>query len=154
MLQEPDYQKSPYTGMERQHWSDAVKYLLHGVFRYVKDMDAPVLVPRYEENITYPNQSTPEWKKKAEIFEGLAYFVLLSERPCPPPLLLSYPLMEISVKRKKWCKSNNIDEYIEKVLYKMITIFGDFINIYCVINNKPKKQNNKCIENCRESVLY
>ncbi len=71
-----------------------------------------------------------------------------------PPLLLSYPLMEISMKRKKWCKSNNIDEYIEKVLYKMITIFGDFINIYCVINNKPKKQNNKCIENCRESVLY
>ncbi len=83
-------------------------------------------------------------------FQGI---VLLSERPCPP-LLLSYPLMEISMKRKKWCKSNNIDEYIEKVLYKTITIFGDFINIYCVINNKPKKQNNKCIENCRESVLY
>lgn len=77
MLQEPDYQKSPYTGMERQHWIDAAKYLLHGVFRHVKDMDAPVLVPRYEKNITYPNQSTPEWKKKAEIFEGLAYFVLL-----------------------------------------------------------------------------
>ena len=41
-------------------------------FIAVKDLDAPVLVPRYEDRITYPNAETPKWKERAEIFEGLA----------------------------------------------------------------------------------
>lgn len=68
----PDYNLSPYTGLTRQNWIDAAQYILDGIFEHVEDADAPVLVPRYEDKITYPNESTPAWKEKAEIFEGLA----------------------------------------------------------------------------------
>lgn len=86
ILKEPDYNRSPYTGMGRKHWLDAAKYLLDGVFCHVRDMDAPVLVPRYEEKITYPNAGTPEWKKRAEIFEGLARSFFIAA-----PLLANEP---------------------------------------------------------------
>lgn len=91
VLEEPDVQNSPYTGMGRKHWIDAAKYLLTGVFCHVKDLDAPVLVPRYEEHITYPNENTPEWKKKAEIFEGLARSFFIAA-----PLLVNEPDVIIS----------------------------------------------------------
>lgn len=67
-----DFDLSPYTGLTRKHWIDAGKYLLEGIFQHVKDLDAPVLVPRFETEITYPNDGTPKWKEQAEIFEGLA----------------------------------------------------------------------------------
>lgn len=124
MLQEPDYQKSPYTGMERQHWIDAAKYLLHGVFRHVKDMDAPVLVPRYEENITYPNQSTPEWKKKAEIFEGLArsFFIAAPLLVNEPDVIVSgIPLREYYQKQVLLACTPGADNYVlgYEELYQM-----------------------------------
>lgn len=67
-----DFQLSPYTGLTRQHWIDADKYMLDGIFRHIKTMDDPVIVPRYETEVTYPNAHTPAWKVQAEIFEGLA----------------------------------------------------------------------------------
>ena len=67
-----DFQRSPYTGLTRQHWIDADKYMLDGIFRHIKTMDDPVIVPRYETEVTYPNAHTPAWKVQAEIFEGLA----------------------------------------------------------------------------------
>ena len=67
-----DFRLSPFTGLTRKHWLEAARYMLEGIFRHVKSMDSPVLVPRMETEITYPNARTPEWKKKAEIFEGLA----------------------------------------------------------------------------------
>lgn len=68
----PDFELSPYTGLTRKHWIDAGKYILEGVFRHVKTMDDPVLVPRYETEVTYPNSRTPAWKVQAEYYEGLA----------------------------------------------------------------------------------
>lgn len=67
-----DYQLSPYTGLTRKHWIEADKYMLEGIFRHIKSMEDPVIVPRYETEITYPNAHTPAWKVQAEIFEGLA----------------------------------------------------------------------------------
>ena len=67
-----DFELSPYTGLTRKHWIDAGKYILEGVFRHVKTMDDPVLVPRYETEVTYPNSRTPAWKVQAEYYEGLA----------------------------------------------------------------------------------
>lgn len=32
-VQQPDYQRSPYTGMTRQHWIQAGEYLLQGAFQ-------------------------------------------------------------------------------------------------------------------------
>ncbi len=71
-VKNPDFQLSPYTGMGRQHWIDAAKYMLDGIFRHIKSIEDPVIVPRYETEITYPNAHTPAWKVQAEIFEGLA----------------------------------------------------------------------------------
>ena len=68
----PDFELSPYTGLTRKHWIDAGKYILEGVFRHVNTMDDPVLVPRYETEVTYPNSRTPAWKVQAEYYEGLA----------------------------------------------------------------------------------
>lgn len=67
-----DFEKSPYTGLTREHWLEAAKYLLGGIFKHIKTMDDPVIVPRYETEITYPNARTPKWKEQAEVFEGLA----------------------------------------------------------------------------------
>ena len=67
-----DFTLSPYTGLTRKHWIEAGKYILEGVFSHVKTMDAPVLVPRYETEITYPNSHTPAWMVQAEYYEGLA----------------------------------------------------------------------------------
>ena len=35
VLQNPDYEKSPYTGMTREHWIQAAEYLLNGAFTYI-----------------------------------------------------------------------------------------------------------------------
>lgn len=67
-----DFNRSSYTGLTRKHWIDGAKYMMEGIFQHVKTSDSPVLVPRMEWEITYPNERTPEWKKQAELFEGLA----------------------------------------------------------------------------------
>ncbi len=71
-----DYMTSPYTGLVRESWLEAGKYLLEGIFRNLKSMDDPVIVPRKETQVTYPHLNAPEQiqelQKKAERFEGLA----------------------------------------------------------------------------------
>ena len=88
---DPDYSLSPYTGLTRKHWIDAAKYILEGVFRHVRTMDSPVLVPRYETEITYPNSRTPAWKVQAEYFEGLARSFFIAA-----PLIAIEPDIEIA----------------------------------------------------------
>lgn len=77
-----DYCLSPYTGMTREHWIAAAQYLLTGIFQNIKSMDDPVVVERYETEITYPHlKETKEnqWiERKAEIFEGLARSFLIA----------------------------------------------------------------------------
>ena len=85
-----DYQLSPYTGMTRESWIEAAKYMLEGIFRHIPDMEHPVVVPRQETEITYPHYySSKEFQqaeRKAEIFEGLtrSFFIaapLIHENP-------------------------------------------------------------------------
>ncbi|MBQ9644155.1 MAG: DUF2264 domain-containing protein [Lachnospiraceae bacterium] len=66
-----DFTLSPYTGATRQTWIEAGKYLLENAFRSIRHFDDPVVLPRYEDEITYPNKNTPAWKVQAEYFEGL-----------------------------------------------------------------------------------
>ena len=89
----PDFELSPYTGLTRKHWIDAGKYILEGVFRHVRTMDSPVLVPRYETEITYPNSHTPAWKVQAEYYEGLARSFFIAA-----PLISIEPELEIAGK--------------------------------------------------------
>ncbi|MDD5849352.1 MAG: DUF2264 domain-containing protein [Firmicutes bacterium] len=70
-----DWQKSPITGMTRQSWIEAGKYLLEGAFSKITSIEEPMIVPRSEFAITYPHQGIPssqlEREKRAEEFEGL-----------------------------------------------------------------------------------
>lgn len=82
----PDYEKSPYTGMTRQHWVELGKYILGGVFAHIKDIGDPVLLPREDRTYSYPNDASPDWTRQAECFEGLSRTFLLAA-----PLLLEEP---------------------------------------------------------------
>lgn len=44
-VRQPDYQKSPYTGMTRQHWIQAGEYLLKGAFNYIHTLDDQMYFP-------------------------------------------------------------------------------------------------------------
>lgn len=70
-----DYELSPYTGLTRESWLEAGKYMLEGIFRNIDDFDKPVVMPRKETEITYPHlKASPETQKTqrlAEVFEGL-----------------------------------------------------------------------------------
>lgn len=77
-----DFVKSPYTGLSRESWVEAAKYLLEGIFRHIASMDSPVVVPRQETEITYPHagssRESREAERRAEIFEGLARSFLIA----------------------------------------------------------------------------
>ncbi len=85
-----DYELSPYTGLTRDSWIDAGKYLLKGIFENLDSIEDPVVVPRKETSITYPHLNAPEdiqdAERRAEIFEGLtrSFFiasVLINDDP-------------------------------------------------------------------------
>ena len=46
VLQNPDYEKSPYTGMTREHWIQAAEYLLNGAFTYIDSLDDQMDFPK------------------------------------------------------------------------------------------------------------
>ena len=73
-----DYELSPYTGLTRKSWIAAAEYLLSGIFKNIEDIEAPVVMPRYETEITYPSKDAPMWRIKAEYFEGLARSFFIS----------------------------------------------------------------------------
>ena len=72
-----NYKKSPFTGVTREHWVDAGRFLLEGIFANVKDFNDPVIVERTETEITYPHlhlnlsEEAIAREKKAQRFEGL-----------------------------------------------------------------------------------
>lgn len=70
-----DYTLSPYTGLTRESWMEAGKYLLEGIFSNIASFEDPVIMPRRETKITYPHLDQPEAiqeaQRKAEKFEGL-----------------------------------------------------------------------------------
>lgn len=70
-----DFELSPYTGLTRESWIEAGRYMLEGIFKHIKNFEDPVVVPRIEEEITYPHKNSPkqayEAEVRAEIFEGL-----------------------------------------------------------------------------------
>ena len=73
--QAKDFTLSPYTGMTRDSWVQAGKYLLEGIFCHVKHFTDPVIVKRTETQITYPHKNGSsqqlDAERRAEIFEGL-----------------------------------------------------------------------------------
>lgn len=86
----PDYALSPYTGMTREHWLELSHFFLEGIFCHVKHLEDPILVPRHEFNVSYPQPGGPKWRLAAEKFEGLARSFLIAA-----PLLHNEPEAEV-----------------------------------------------------------
>ncbi|MFD2525830.1 DUF2264 domain-containing protein [Flavihumibacter stibioxidans] len=67
-IDNPDFKKSPYTGMTRRHWKDAALYMLKGAFGYIKQIDDPMVFPK-QAGKSYPRN---ESQKTTEKLEGLS----------------------------------------------------------------------------------
>ncbi len=85
-VSEPDYKKSPKTGMTRKHWQDAALYMLKGAFSYVKTNDDALKFPKIG-TVGYP-----KWDSQipVEKLEGLCRTLFVAA-----PLLKENPNLEI-----------------------------------------------------------
>lgn len=74
VIDKPDYQLSPLTGMTREHWKDAAKYLLSGAFSYIHKLDDPMKFPK-QPGVSYPKD---ESRVPTEKLEGLCRTLFLA----------------------------------------------------------------------------
>ena len=86
-LNDPDFKRSPYTGMTRKHWLDAAKYLLSGAFGYINSLDDPMYFPKQLDK-TYPRD---EGGVAVAKLEGLARTFFLAA-----PLLREDPELTLN----------------------------------------------------------
>lgn len=86
-VENPDFKKSPYSGMTREHWKDAALYLLKGAFSYVKTLDDPMYFPK-QEGKSYPRNDGQIPTAK---LEGLCRTLFMAT-----PLLKENPQLEIN----------------------------------------------------------
>ena len=104
-----DYNLSPYTGLTRESWIEAGKYLLTGIFSHISSKDSPVVMPRIETEVTYPHKNAVGKQRKleemAQMFEGLARSFFIAA-----PLIHIEPDMEI-------CGYSVRDYYRNQVLF-------------------------------------
>lgn len=100
-----DFELSPYTGLTRESWIEAAKYLLSGIFGNIADIEDPVVMPRYETQVTYPSKDASHARKMAEVFEGLCRSFFISA-----PLIHIEPELELN-------GINVRDYYKKQVLY-------------------------------------
>ncbi len=89
-----DYELSPYTGLTRESWLEAGKYMLEGIFQNIRSFQDPVIMPRKETQITYPHLNASEevqkTQRRAEVFEGLTRTFFIAA-----PVLQNIPDLEI-----------------------------------------------------------
>ncbi len=115
-----DYELSPYTGLTRESWIEAGEYLLEGIFNNIPDMDAPIIMPRTETEVTYPHLKAPENVRKAElkaeIFEGLtrSLFIASVLMADAPELKINGILIRDYYKLHilRSCTDKSSDEYV------------------------------------------
>lgn len=86
-IDNPDYIKSPHTGMTKKHWEDAALYLLKGAFSYINSLDDPMKFPKL------PGKSYPQDESRVptEKLEGLSRTLFVAA-----PLLKKNPDLEIN----------------------------------------------------------
>ncbi len=86
-VSDPDFKKSPVTGVTRKHWKDAAMYLLEGAFSYIHSIDDPMQFPK-QPGKSYPR--TPS-QIPTEKLEGLCRTLFIAA-----PLLKENPQLEIN----------------------------------------------------------
>ena len=85
---DPDYKLSPHTGMTRNGWIAAAKYLLDGAFTYIRTLDDPMYFPKQLEK-TYPRS---EGEVPTAKLEGLCRTLFIAA-----PLLREEPGLTLNV---------------------------------------------------------
>ncbi|PMS29218.1 hypothetical protein C0Z20_30890, partial [Trinickia symbiotica] len=124
-----NFELSPYTGLDRDSWIEAAQYLLAGIFNNIKDSEAPVVMPRYETEVTYPSKDAPLWRIKAEVFEGLCRSFFISA-----PLIHIKPDLELN--------GINVREYYKKqVLYAVTKGEKNYVLNYSDMRELDKSGN-------------
>ncbi len=73
-VENPDRERSPYTGMTRQHWIEADRYLLEGAFAHISSLDDPMYFERLG-NVCYPKDST---RVRGATLEGMCRTLFLA----------------------------------------------------------------------------
>lgn len=144
-----DFSRSPYTGMTRESWIEAAKYLLEGIFQHIATMDSPVVVPRQETEITYPHAGSSkerlELERRAEIFEGLTRSLLIAA-----PLIHCEPNVEIC--------GFPLREYYKRQILRSCTSGDDhFVGTYeelqrIVRDTDPFRTFQQTVESCTLSI--
>lgn len=69
-VENPDWIRSPLTGMTRDHYIQCAKYVLGRAFTHVKSFDDYIVFPTVPGK-TYPQPDDPPWRYRALEFEGL-----------------------------------------------------------------------------------
>lgn len=87
IIDNPNYEISPYTGVTRDHWKDAAVYLLEGAFGYIKNLEDPMRFPKQHAK-TYPQDGS---YSVTENLEGLSRTLFIAA-----PLLKENPDLEIN----------------------------------------------------------
>ncbi len=67
---DPDWNRSPLTGMTKKHYVDCAKYLLERAFRHVDSIDTPIDFPIVAGK-TYPQPEAPDWRYRSAEWEAL-----------------------------------------------------------------------------------
>lgn len=66
-IEQPDFTKSPFTGMTREHWKQAARYMLEGAFSYIHQISDPLVFPK-QPGVSYPTRPA---QYPVEKLEGL-----------------------------------------------------------------------------------
>ncbi|MGY5354116.1 DUF2264 domain-containing protein [Wenyingzhuangia sp. IMCC45467] len=86
-IENPDYNKSPLTGMTKQHWKDAAMYLLKGAFSYINTLEDSMKFPK-QPGKSYPHS---ESRVPTEKLEGLCRTLFVAS-----PILKENPNLVIN----------------------------------------------------------
>ncbi len=140
-----DFTLSPHTGLTRESWIEAGKYILQGIFENIADFEAPVVMPRKEIKITYPHLNAPrevqEAQEKAEKFEGLTRSFFIAA-----PLIHIEPELEI-------CGYNIREYYKNQVLRSCLKddpiYVGNYEDLQALSENPdPFRAYQQTVETC------
>ncbi|MCF6332170.1 MAG: DUF2264 domain-containing protein [Draconibacterium sp.] len=106
-IKNPDFNKSPLTGMAKQHYIELAKYLLERAFSHVNSIEDPITFPIVPGK-TYPEPNAPDWRYRSAEFEALERTFTLAG-----PLIHIDPETEI--------KGINLRDYYSLQLYNALT---------------------------------
>jgi hypothetical protein len=100
--QNPDWERSPGTGLTRAHWVQGAEFLLAGIFSHVKSDEAPLVFPR-RSAVAYPQPGASWTVLRAEEAEGLARTFLLVA-----PVLAENPDLQVGGRRLRDYYANHV----------------------------------------------